>query len=203
MNCPKKLLGFCFGTLILAVAACSSSPHAVKHEVINNSDNTLKTPDWVLNSKLMNEEAGNLVFIHKMNLDGSARPDACIAMARTQAIGEMMKYIKTSVTASGQVEDLNDSSDPSMSSLTAFLSQGNVSGSKVTNAYWEQSVDGDETGMRPTKKLMCAVQVSIDKGTLERQMRDAINGAPGGNPEVRKKLLEAQKKFIESVGDEP
>jgi hypothetical protein len=31
-------------------------------------------------------------------------------------------------------------------------------------------------------------------------MRDAINGAPGGNPEIRKKLLEAQKTFIDGVG---
>ena len=100
-----------------------------------------------------------------------------------------------------KVEDLNASSDPSLSSLTAFLSQGNISGAKVTTTYWEQTMEADESGMRPTKKLMCAVQVAIEKALLDKQMRDAINGAPGGNPEIRRKLLDAQKNFIESVGN--
>ncbi|WP_186645765.1 hypothetical protein [Fluviispira vulneris] len=183
----------------LFIASCTSSKY-VKPEVIANSTKTLKTPDWVLNPEIVLEEGGNFIFIHKMSLSGTSRPDACISMARTQAVGEMMKYIKNSVTSSGQVEDLNASSDPSMSSLTAFLSQGNISGAKVTTTYWEQTMEADDTGVRPVKKLMCAVQVSIDKSTLERQMREAINGAPGGNPEIRQKLLDAQKNFIDGVG---
>lgn len=184
----------------LAIAGCTSSPKYVKTEVISNSTKTLKTPDWVLNQGVLLEQGSNVIFVHKITLSGTSRPDACVSMARTQAVGEMMKYIKNSVTTSGQVEDLNSSSDPSLSSLTAFLSQGNISGAKVTTTYWEQTMEADETGMKPVKRLMCAVQVAIDKSTLDRQMRDAINGAPGGNPEIRKKLLEAQKSFIDSVG---
>ena len=188
-------------TAALIVAGCSSSPKYVKTEIISNSTKTLETPEWVLNPSIMHEEGTNIVFIHKVTLSGSSRPDACVSMARTQAVGEMMKYIKNAVTTSGQVEDLNSSSDPSLSSLTAFLSQGNISGAKVTTSYWEQTMEADESGFKPTKKLMCAVQVAIEKSVLDKQMRDAINGTPGGNPEIRRKLLDAQKSFIDNVGN--
>jgi hypothetical protein len=186
-------------SLLLMIQSCTSSNY-VKKEVIANSINNLKTPEWVLNSNILLEEQSNVTFIHKVNLNGSARPDSCVSIARTQALAEMMKYIKNSVTSSGQVEDLNASSDPSYSSLTAFLSQGNISGAKVTTTYWEQTMESDDSGVRPIKKLMCAVKVNIDKAILDKQMRDAINGAPGGNPEIRNKLLEAQKTFIDGVG---
>ncbi|MES2614398.1 MAG: hypothetical protein V4591_03175 [Bdellovibrionota bacterium] len=198
----KAKILFCASTLFLfSVIGCSSS-HYIKTEVISNSDRTLKTPDWVLSSKILNDENGQVVYNYKMNLDGSARPDACVAMARSQAVAEMLKYIKNAVTTSGQVEDLNASSDPSYSSLTAFLSQGNISGAQVTESYWEQTMEADASGMRPIKKLSCAVKVGIDKQTLDKQMRDAINGAPGGNPEIRKKLIDAQKNFIDNVGNQ-
>ena len=182
------------------LSSCRSSSKYVKQEIIANSDKTLETPDWVLNSSVIREEGSNIIFIHKVTLSGASRPDACVSMARTQAVGEMLKYIKNSVTASGQVEDLNASTDPSLSSLTAFLSQGNISGAKVTTTYWEKTKEADDSGVRPTQKLMCAVQVAIEKSVLDKQMRDAINGAPGGNPEIRRKLLDAQKQFIDSVG---
>ncbi len=194
-----KILVFTCALSLLSVIGCTSSKY-VKTEVINNSDRTLKTPEWILNSKILNEDNGQIVYIYKMNLDGSARPDACIAMVRAQAVAEMLKYIKNSVTASGQVEDLNASSDPSYSSLTAFLSQGSISGAQVTDTYWEQTMEADASGMRPIKRLMCAVKLGIDKQTLDKQMRDAINGTPGGNPEIRKKLIDAQKNFIDNAG---
>lgn len=198
---PKFQFFLCTSLIsIMGIIGCSSSSKYIKSEVIANSTKTLQTPDWVLNQNIILEENSNIIFVHKVTLSGSSRPEACVSMARTQAVGEMMKYIKNSVTTSGQVEDLNGSSDPSYSSLTAFLSQGNISGSKVTTTYWEQSMEADDSGVKPVKKLMCAVQVSIDKATLEKQMRDAINGAPGGNPEIRKKLLDAQKSFIDNVG---
>lgn len=192
----------CFSVFSLfALVGCSSSKY-VKTEVVNNSDRTLKTPAWVLSSKVLNEENGQIVYIYKMSLDASSRPDACVAMARSQALAEMLKYIKNAVTASGQVEDLNSSSDPSYSSLTAFLSQGNISGAEVTDNYWEQTMESDASGLRPVKRLLCAVKVGIDKQNLDKQMRDAINGAPGGNPEIRKKLIDAQKNFIDNVGNQ-
>lgn len=195
-----KVLVFSGFLALASLAGCSSSPRAVKTEVVNNADRTLKTPDWVLSSRVMGEEKGNLVYTYRINLDGSARPDACVAMARSQAVAEMLKYIKNAVTASGQVEDLNDTSDPSYSSLTAFLSQGTLSGAQTTDAYWEQTIEGDSSGFRPVKRLLCAVRVAVDKQILDKQMREAINGVPGGNPEIRKKLIQAQKNFIDNVG---
>jgi len=196
-----KILVCASALFLFSVVGCSSSKY-IKSEVVANSDRSLKTPDWVLSSKVLNDENGQVVYSYKMNLDGSARPDACVAMARSQAVAEMLKYIKNAVTTSGQVEDLNASSDPSFSSLTAFLSQGNISGAQVTDTYWEQTMEGDSSGMRPVKKLLCAVKVGIDKQTLDKQMQDAINGAPGGNPEIRKKLINAQKNFIDNVGNQ-
>jgi hypothetical protein len=193
----SKIIG---SALLFSLVSCSSSPKYIKPEIINSSDQKLKTPEWVLSTKVMNEENGQLVYVYKMNLDGSARPDACVAMARSQAVAEMMKYIKNAVTSSGQVEDLNGSSDPSYSALTAFLSQGNISGAQPTDSYWEQSMEGDDSGMRPVKKLLCAVKVAINKQTLDKQMKDAINGTAGGNAEIRQKLLNAQKNFIDNAG---
>src|SRR4051812_39318390 len=95
------------GVLFLfSVVGCSSSKY-IKSEVVNNSDRSLKTPDWVLSSQVIRDDNGQVVYVYKMNLDGSSRPDACVAMARSQAVAEMLKYIKNAVTASGQVEDLN------------------------------------------------------------------------------------------------
>jgi len=192
-------LGGVLGMAVLTTS-CSSSPDYIKTEIVNNSDRTLKTPDWVLATQVLSEANGDIVYVHKMNLDGSVRPDACVAMARVQASGQMMQYIKNAITTSGQVEELNASEDPSYNALTAYLSQGNISGAKTTDTYWEQTIEGDETGLRPVKKLLCAVKVSIAKTTLDKQMRDAINGQPGGNPEIRQKLLNAQKDFIDNAG---
>jgi hypothetical protein len=182
------------------IGGCSSSPKYIKSQFISNSLRTDQTPPWVLASETLMEHENSVIFVHKVYLSGQGRPDACLSMARTQAVGEMMKYIKTAITNSGQVEELSASSDPSFSSLTAYLSQGNISGTKIKNTYWEHTLEGDETGSKPIKKLMCAVQVAIQKETLERQMRDAINGTPGGNPEIRQKLIDAQKNFIDHVG---
>lgn len=203
LSLKNKFLQLSLGifSMGMLVTACSSSPDYIKPEVINNSDRTLETPEWVLSTQILSEENGDVVYIHKMNLDGSVRPDACVAMARTQAGGQMVQYIKNAITTSGQVEELNASEDPSYNALTAFLSQGSLSGAKTTSTYWEQTIEGDETGLRPVKKLLCAVKVAISKTTLDKQMRDAINGQPGGNPEIRQKLLNAQKNFIDNIGN--
>ena len=203
----KKILVLASSLALLSFVGCSSTESVtspskyIKTEVINNSDRTLKTPDWVLSSKVLNSENTQLIYTYKMSLDGAARPDACVAMARSQAVAEMLKFIKNAVTASGQVEDLNASSDPSFSSLTAFLSQGNISGAQVSDNYWEQTMEADASGLNAVKKLMCAVKVAIDKQTLLKQMTDAINGTPGGNAEVRQKLIDSQKNFIENAGN--
>lgn len=202
----RSLALFTILTGIASVGVWSCSSPGEKYfssVIINNIDKTNETPKWVLNTKVLTESKGNVLFLHKINLDGSVRPNACLTSAKTQAVGEMMKYIKNSITASGQVEEISGTDDPSMSALTAFLSQGSVSGARINRVYWEQTMDQDKTTEAPPeKKLMCAVEASIKKSVLEKQMKQAINGAPGGNPEVRKKLLDAQQNFINNIGDE-
>ena len=88
---------FLGGLTLFGLAGCSSSPY-VKPEVIANSDRTLKTPAWALNSQSMMQDGSDLVYIHKMYPSADVRPDACITMARTQAAGEMMKFIKTAIS---------------------------------------------------------------------------------------------------------
>jgi len=197
----KKTAGL-LALIALGLGGCASSPSYVKSEVIANSDRSLKTPTWVLSEQNILTEGSDIVFVHKVYLEGSGRPDACVAMARTQAVGEMLKTIKTAITSSGQVEALNTTSDPSYSALTAFLSQGNISGARLTESYWEQSMEPDSTGFQAQKRLMCAVKVRMEKSLLERQIQEALQGTPGGNPEIRRKLINAQKDFLESVGQQ-
>jgi hypothetical protein len=42
--------------------------------------------------------------------------------------------------------------------------------------------------------------MGIEKAVLEKQLRDAMSGGMQGNPEIRQKLLNAQKDFIDNFG---
>ena len=84
--------------------------------------------------------------------------------------------------------------------LTAFLSMGRLSGAQVAERYWERKEESDAQGNR-VLRLHCATKIAINKASLERQLRDATT-VRGGNPEIREKLLQAQKDFIEGVGEE-
>ncbi len=188
---------------LLVVTSCSSPGEKYFSKVIiKNNSKTQETPAWVLNTDVYSEEKGMITIFYKIDsLDGGTRPDACLLMAQTKVFGELMKSIKNSVTASGDVSEADLTSDPSYSALTAFLSQGNLTGVQITSKYWELTMDTDKTKNSSVKKLMCAVKASIEKTKLDKQMSDAINGASGGNPEVRQKLLDAQKNFIDNVGN--
>ncbi|MBX9703325.1 MAG: hypothetical protein K2X39_04145 [Silvanigrellaceae bacterium] len=207
LNSASKLTHFflptIFFTSLILITGCSSTPKMTS-TVVANIDGSLVTPEWANGSVVILEENENIIYVNTVTLnEGNTRPDACLAIARTNAVAEMMKYIKQSVTSSGQAEDLNASSDPSFSSLTAYLSQGNISGTKILSQYWEIRMQQNDNSKVPYKKqLRCAVKVGIARTTLENQMRQALHGAPGGNPEIREKLIEKQKEFLDSVGSE-
>lgn len=199
----KRFLTGLYFLGVAALTSCTSTPRTPGSTVIANIDDTLKTPAWANGSVAMYQEAANVVYVHAMTLnEGDSRPDACLSMAKTHAVGEMLKYIKQSITSSGQVEDLNAASDPSLSSLTAYLSQGHLSGTSTFGQYWEVRSEYDPIARVPFRKLRCAVKVGIDKKVLDRQMRQAIEGAPGGNLAIREKLLEKQKEFLDHVSQE-
>lgn len=94
--------------------------------------------------------------------------------------------------------EVSATSDPATESLLAFLSQGKLSGVKVVGRYWERREESDSNGLR-VLRIHCASKVAIQRGLLESQMRDAMNGSGVGSPEIREKLLDAQKKFLDSV----
>jgi hypothetical protein len=70
---------------------------------------------------------------------------------------------------------------------------------KTVERYWEKRVESNSSGTRELK-LACAAKMGIEKGVLEKQLRDALSGGMQGNPEIRQKLLNAQKDFIDNFG---
>ncbi len=189
-------------TLLTSVSSLfmsCQSPDVIKTEVVNNSDRSLRTPSWVLSSKDMALEGSDAIFIYRTTLDADNRPDTCLAIAKTQASSEMIKYIKNSITNSAQVDDSNGKNDPSYSSLIAVLSQGTLSGAQVSDTYWEQTLQTNKAGMLPIRQLMCAAKISIDKNLLEKQMHAAITGSKGANTTIKEKLIKAQQNFIDNI----
>jgi hypothetical protein len=63
-----KILSLVSLLFVFSVVGCSSSPHFIKSEIVNNSDRTLQTPAWVLSGKVLNEENGSFVFSYKFEI---------------------------------------------------------------------------------------------------------------------------------------
>jgi hypothetical protein len=158
-----------------------------------------ETPEWTLGDQAMNEESGDVVFVNVVSMSGDSRPEACTKAASLEAKAEMLKHIKESITSSGQLSEDSAQSDPAFEALTAFLSQGELNGARIADRYWERREESSADGER-VLRLRCAAKVSIPKTTLARMLRDATTKVKSGNPEIREKLLEAQKEFIDSVG---
>jgi hypothetical protein len=131
-------------------------------------------------------------------MSGDARPDACNSAAGDIGRGEILRQIKDNISISGQLSESSASSDPATESLLAFLSQRSLSGVNVGARYWERREESDSAGIR-VLRVFCATKVAISKSLLKRQIRDAIDGAPGGNPEIRAKLQKAQESFFDNL----
>jgi len=188
---------------ILISASCSSTPdsnvpefHASK--VLERMSGFETTPGWANGSKVMWKEQGDVLFANIMTMKGDSRPEACMNAASLAGKSQMLQYIKASITTSGQLNEMSASSDPAYESLTAFLSQGNISGASVRDRYWEKFVTSDESGQR-VLQIRCAASIAVRSAVLEKQLSEAMNPGQQGNPEIRQKLLEAQKEFIENL----
>lgn len=186
----------------MLVSACSSTPKGPEFapaEVLQRIGDKKKTPDWATGEKTAFTEDGLAIFVSTSTMNGDARVEACMRAAEETARAKFVRYIQEGITTSGQVNELSASQDPGVEALTAFLAQGKLSGVKTVERYWEKRVESTSSGSRELK-LACAAKMGIEKGVLEKQLRDAMNGGMQGNPEVRQKLLNAQKEFIDNFG---
>jgi len=197
----SKIQESVFAIVLLSLSACVSSGKAdyKASEVIERIGGKNETPDWATGEITMTEEKGNVIFINTTSLSGDSRSDACVKIASDSARTEILRHIKDNITASGQINEISATSDPGMESLTAFLSQGKLSGVSVQQKYWEKRVESNGSGER-VLRLHCAAKVAISKSELNRQLREAVG--QGGNPEIRQKLLDAQKTFIDGLSGE-
>jgi hypothetical protein len=157
-----------------------------------------ETPEWTNGEVGMTAEGSDVVFVDVMTFAGNARPEACVSAAELNGRAQILRHVKDAITTSGQVNETSAASDPGYESLTAFISQGKIRGAKTAAKYWERREESDENGSR-VLRVKCAVKVTVSKTELARQLREATEGH-GGNAEIQKQLINAQKAFIDSVG---
>lgn len=192
-------------TVLVLVNASSCTTTSITQKaydppkVVDRIGSVQVTPEWASGAQPFFEEAGQVTFVNTLSMSGDSRPEACNNAAADSGRAQILRQVKDHLTTSGQLSDASASSDPGVESLMAFLSQGKLSGVKITGRYWERREESD-AGAKRVLRLFCATKVSIAKGLLEEQLRAAISGS--GNPEIRQKLLDAQKGFLESIGDE-
>lgn len=184
-------------TMLGGCVTTSQSPEYSESRVVERIGKTDKTPKWADGSITMFEEGQDAVFTSVMTMSGDSRPEACLKAADLDARSMMLRHIKDSLTASGQLNEVSASADPGYEGLIAFLSQGKISGAKTTERYWEKLEESDTAGAR-VLRLRCAVKLAVKKSDLQRQMREATE-VKTGNSEIREKLIQAQGDFIESL----
>lgn len=186
----------------LILGSCATNPATLGFQpsiVIERIADKNETPKWAHGESVMAEENGEITFSNVVSMSGDARPEACTKAASLDAKAEMLKHIKENITASGQLADDSVQSDPAFESLTAFLSQGELNGAKIGDKYWEKREESAADGSR-VLRLSCAAKVSISKAMLSKMLREATTKEKSGNPEIRAKLLDVQKSFIEGIG---
>ena len=185
--------------LVFTNCTTTNEPSFEKAEVIERIANKKETPEWTYGTEKMKQEGNEIIFIQTLSMSGNSRTEACMKAAEVSAKASFLQHIQTAMTSAGQLNDKDATSDPSYESVTAFISQGKLSGARTKEQYYEKRVESDaETGQKAVK-LHCAVKVSIEKKELERQLQEALG--KGGNKEIRQRLLDAQKDFIDGVSD--
>ncbi len=186
---------------IATMSSCAThSSGFQKAEVIERIGNKNETPDWASGEKTALVEGSDCIFISQMTMSGNSRSEACMKSAELDAQAGILKHIKSSMTASGQLNEADSVSDPGFESLTTFFSAGKLSGVKTTERYWEKRVESSESGDR-VLKLRCAVKVAIRKSDLEKQLREAMGG-PKVNSAAHEALEKATVKAIDSFGED-
>ena len=189
--------------IILMATGCVTSPTDYQPEfeassVLERIGGLDETPEWATGMTPFLEERGDVIYVNTLSMSGDSRPEACSRAAANVGRMKILREIKDNITSSGQFSEMSASSDPAVDTLIAFLSQGSLTGVKVTARYWEKREESDTKGMR-VLRLHCAVKVAIARNHLERQISEVIDGVKGGDPEIRKKLKDAHKNFIDGV----
>lgn len=168
--------------------------------VIERIGGLKETPKWATGIEPMLEEKGNVIYIQTLTMDGNSRPEACIKAASDMARAEFVRQIKDGITAAGQVTENSATADVAIESNVAYLSNLKLSGAKISERYWEKFEESDSSRSR-VLKVRCAAKVAIQKTLLDQQIRKATE-TNATNPEIRKKLLEGQKAFLDQIAKE-
>jgi hypothetical protein len=187
--------------LILNVSCVSTSknqPEFEETQVLTRVAGLSSTPDWATGLTPYLVEKDDFVTISTITMSGDARPDACTQAAGSIGRTKILRQIKEKISASEQINELSTASDPTLETLMVFLSQGSLTGAKNLANYWEKRIESDASGTR-VLRLYCAVKVGIDKKYFQKQISDIIDGTKGGDPEIRQKLKQSHKDYIDSV----
>jgi hypothetical protein len=178
----------------------AETPKYEESRVIERIGGLKETPKWALGMEPMLEEKGNVIYVQTMTMDGNSRPEACTKAAGDTGRAEFVRQIRDGITAAGQVTEGSATSDVAIESSVAYLSNLKLSGVKITERYWEKAEESDGGGSR-ILKVRCAAKVAIPKTLLDQQIRKATE-TNAGNPEIRKRLLEGQKAFLDQLAKE-
>lgn len=188
----------------LLIVGCSSTknaqPEFFASSVIERIGGGDETPKWTIGDVPLVEEGANLLYSYTIAMGGSNRVDSCMNAAELKAKSQIVQYIKTAITESGQLGENASQGDSGYEGLTAFITSGKLSGVKLVARYWEKIQEPDTLGNK-TLKLRCAARVSITKAELVKQLEDSVAKAKI-SAEMKEKLLKAQEKFIENVGSD-
>jgi hypothetical protein len=181
-------------------AVAPQKPKFEESRVIERIGGLKETPKWALGMEPITEEKGNVIYVQTMTMDGSARPEACTKAAGDTGRAEFVRYIRDGITAAGQITEASANSDVAIESSVAYLSNLKLSGVKISEKYWEKAEESDGGGSR-VLKVRCAAKVAIQKTLLDQQIRKATE-TNAANPELRKRLLEGQKAFLDQLARE-
>jgi hypothetical protein len=193
----KSIFAALLSSALLSCVTTPSGPEYRESRVVERIGKAKETPSWAEGIVTMFEDGQDAVFTSTMTMSGDSRPEACLKAADLDSRSMMLRHIKDTLTASGQLNEVSATSDPGYEGLIAYLSQGKITGAKTTERYWEKAEESDSAGAR-VLRLRCAVKVAVKKTELQRQMREATE-VKAGNAEIRKKLLQAQGEFIEGL----
>jgi hypothetical protein len=178
----------------------SSEPSFEASRVIERVGGMKETPSWATGMEPMLEEKGMVVYIQTLTMEGNSRPEACLKAASDLGRAEFVRQIKDGITAAGQVTEGSATSDVAIESSVAYLSNLKLSGSRITGRYWEKFEESD-SGSNRVLKIRCAAKVAISKSLLDQQIRKATE-TNSANPQIRKRLLDGQKAFLDQIAKE-
>lgn len=194
-----------FAVVGASAGACVTAPSEKEpeyrpSEVLERIAELDETPQWATGTDTFLRNQGQVTYVATLRMSGNSRPEACTQSAANLARMSILREVRDNITLSGQYSEQLASSDPAVESMMAFLSQGQLSGVRVSRNYWEKRVESDQYGSR-VLRLFCAAAVEISEQDLRRQLDAAIDDSRGSDPAIRNKLREAHESFISSLAE--